>query len=207
MAKRYKNPDVDKILKLSDETPDRVEWVNSRGISIVLKAIPPYLVQMAMEAIDKPDPPTYTVSLAGGGEETHVHDETSILQSSEVEKIKWAEYLITLNEIQEMSTEILLDIILIEGVEVSPQVEEEQVKKMRFLKIKIPEDPQERSLAVRKAFIIGGKEDAETITSMVMVLTGVSADDLKLTKKSFQNKVESGPQRGNGNPLGESEDS
>ena len=55
----------------------------------------------------------------------------------------------------------------------------------------IPEDEDERTIMVRKAYLIGCEEDANTITSLVMTLTGVSIKDLNAVKKSFPDQVES----------------
>ena len=121
--KNYRNPDVAVLLKEAEKRPETVEWVTSKGIRVVLKSIPPYLVQLAAHSIPRPELPTYTVKIAGGGEETHFHDETSIAQSSDEEKARWVEYKSQLLRADQQATETVLDIILLEGIEVDEKEE------------------------------------------------------------------------------------
>lgn len=192
MAKGYKNPQLDELVRAAEERPDQVEWTNSRGIKVVLKPIPPYLVQMATQSVERPQVPTYTVKTLGGAEETHFHDETSILQSSDEEKAQWEEYKRNLRIADEKATDVVLDIILLEGVDVKIQDEEALLRRMKVFKLHIPEDPDERSLLMRRAYLIGCKEDADSITTIVLALTGVSVKDLSVVRKSFPDQVESG---------------
>jgi len=168
-----------------------VEFTNSRGLTMKLHAIPPYLAQMAMTAIPQPSVPTYTVQLEGGGEEVHQHDEDSISQSGPAEKALWLAYKSDLQDAERAASDALLNVILIEGLEVELDLPK-MVKRMKMMSIRIPEDPDEMELMVKKAYVIGGQEDVERITTLVMNLSGVSNDTLEQTKDTFQDTMESG---------------
>jgi hypothetical protein len=191
MAKNYKNPDVAELLKSAEQRPDSVEWITSRGIHVTLKSIPPYLVSLAAQSVERPEVPTYTAKIAGGGEEIHFHDEVSIVQSSEAEKAEWALYKLALAEADQKANNIILDIILLEGVDIDVKDEELLIKKLKVFNINIPDDPTERMLVIRRAYLIGCEEDATTISSLVMALTGVRIKDLNAVKSSFPDKMES----------------
>lgn len=191
MSKGYKNPNLSSVVEAAQDRPDSVEWTTSRGIKVTLKPIPPFLVQMAAQSIEKPVIPTYEVSTVGGGVEVHTHDEDSIAQSSSEEKLMWAEYKEAMMVADQKATDVVLDIILLEGIDVSIEDEEAFVKRMRVFGLTISEDPTERSLQMRKAYLIGCKEDADSITSIVMSLTGVTIKDLSAARQSFPDQVES----------------
>lgn len=191
MAKNYKNRELESLINSVQQGPDVVEWTTSRGFSIKLQPIPPYLAQMALQSIEKPDPPTYEIVLASGEKEIHFHDETSIEQSSDDEKAKWTRYQEELSVVNDQMTELLLNIILLEGVIMNKEDEEKQAKRMRALRVRLPEDEIDRSIEIRKAYLIGCKEDADSITSMVFALSGISVKDLTLARDSFPDQVES----------------
>jgi len=186
-AKRHEDSVDPSGIKISEQVSQN--FVNSRGISMTLRAIPPYLAQMANEAISRPKPPTYAIELEGGGTEEHVHDETSIAQSSDAEKIKWAEYQDALLESIRTSTESLLNIILIEGVELEIDDMPRWLKKMELMHIPVSDDPEERLLAYKKAYVLGSKEDINDVTSRVMAMTGLSREDVNNVKQSFPDTV------------------
>jgi hypothetical protein len=186
MSKGYKDPDLERLEELSSLSKQSyVSFTNSRKVSMKLKAIPPYLVQMAYEALPKPETPSYTVAIEGGGTETHIHDETSIAQSSDAEKAKWNEYKIILKQNEMKAQEMILNIILIEGVEISSDEERKFSGRLKLMGISLPEDPDERELSFKRAYALGTPEDAEFITRTVMKLTGISQEDLTSLKNSF----------------------
>jgi hypothetical protein len=190
MSKGYKDSNLNKLSNALRSEVKEVEFVNSRGLKLKLHALSPYLVQMATESVEKPSVPTYTITTADGSEETHFHDEESIAQSSDEEKKKWETYKKGIQEAEAKASEILLNIILIEGVELPIQDEDKWVKRQKLMGITVPDDEEERSLMYKKQNVIGNTQDIELVTRKVMELTGVSREEVDLVKKSFQNPVE-----------------
>jgi hypothetical protein len=186
-----KEDEIKKAIELTKVRPTSFEFINSTGRKITLHPIPPMMVNMATASIKSPEIPTYVVDTANGGKETHFHDEKSIEQSPPEEKIKWEVYLKEVREAREQSTEILLNVILLEGVEIDIGNEDELTSKMRILHILIPEDPIERKLSFKKMLAFANTDDMEAITKKVMELTGVSREEIDSVKESFPDTVES----------------
>jgi hypothetical protein len=92
-------------------------------------------------------PPTYTVELPNGGEETHVHDEVSIEQvgDPEVNKEAWNAYKRALSRLTYEKFDVQLRLFMQEGIDIdeefgSPKWEEAQ----KGWGIEIPEGPAEK---------------------------------------------------------------
>jgi hypothetical protein len=181
--------------------PKEIEFINSAGTKIILSALPPYLIQMAIESVDRPTIPTYKIETEGV-EEEHPYDEKSIIDPRTPAKDQqdWMQYLEDFALAESQSSEILVNVIISEGVSIpfSPEVEESWVKKMNLLKIRIPEDHEERLLMYKKQYVIRSTEDIENLTTTVMSLTLVSKKEIDAAKKSFQNPDESNPSEGEG---------
>lgn len=186
------NDDLKKLTETLRSEQKQVLFTNSRGLTVTLKALSPYLVQMATESIDRPTVPTYVVVTADGTEETHFHDEESIAQSSEEEKKKWTQYKDLLRASELKASEILLNVILMEGVQLEFEDEESWTKRQKIMGIPVSEEHEERLLAYKKQQVIGDTEDVENIIKTVMRLTGVSRDEVDLVEKSFPDNVEPG---------------
>jgi hypothetical protein len=84
------------------------------------------------------------------------------------------------------------------SIDFTPEIEEAWVKKMNMIKIRIPEDHEERLLMYKKQFVLRDTEDIENLTTTVMSLTLVSKKEIDAAKKSFQNPDESNPSEGEG---------
>jgi len=190
MTKNFKDKNVTKVVNIN-ESVSEISFVNSRGISVKLRPLPPYLIQMASTAIDKPEPPTYVVKLEGGGEEIHTHDQESILQSSQEEQTEWSKYLEKVREADQKATEVLINVVLVEGVEVEIPEREKWIKKQKLMGLPVPEDEDELLLMFKKTQVIGNDKDIEFIIQSVMKIGGITEEDLKSVKNSFQDKLES----------------
>jgi len=190
MSKGYKNTQLAQLVEDVSRT-EEVIWTNSRGITVRLLPIPPYLVQLASSSIERPTPPTYTVKLEGGGTETHIHDETSIAQSSEEEKKLWEDYKLAEMQADQAVSDLILDIVLMEGVVLEPETLEASKKRLQLYRVSLPEDPEEAELFMRRTFLIGNRNDAEAIVSVAMALTGASPERLKVMRKSFPDPMDS----------------
>lgn len=194
MSKRYKDPNVAKVMAMAEENQILEKpWINSRGDSMILRAIPPMLIQMATESISLPVVPTYTIELEGGGTETHMHDEESIEQSGPEEKKKWEDYKKELVISNTKATEVLLNVILLEGVVLTFADPARLEKRLTMMGVKLPEDPDEKEFMLKKAYAISSGNDAGMIMNTVMELTGIKREDIDNLKNSFPGDVESKP--------------
>lgn len=183
-----------KVIELRNqlkETETTRKFKTSRGLEIVLRQIPPYLIQMATQTVEIPEVPTYEVELLGGGKEVHKHDETSIAQSSDEEKQIWKNYKIKVGLAEAKASEILLNMILMEGVIIDLPDPDSFIRHMKVMGITVPEDSEERLLMYKKAYVIGNTSDAQEIIRQVLELTNVSGDLLKQVEDSFPDSVES----------------
>lgn len=191
MAKNYKDKNLSKIMSVTKPKDESRVYINSRGISMEILPLPPYLIQMASTSVTKPNPPTYTVKLEGGGEETHIHDEESIAQSSDEEKLAWEKYKQELREVEIKSTELLINVILVEAVKVEIPNRDAWIKRQKLMGFPIPEDEEELMLMFKKTQVLGNEQDITEITRRAISLGGITEEELETVKNSFQDKVES----------------
>lgn len=202
MAKGYNDKKLNQVMEMVNPSPEKkeVEFTNSRGIKVTLRAMSPFIVQLATESIERPEIPTYVTEIEGGGSETVFHDEKSILdpKTSEEDKQAWAEYQIALREADRKSSEIMMNVILIESVDVAIDDIPRWIHKQKMMGITVPENEDERLLLYKKEYVIACPADMEEITKIVMTLTGVSREEIDIAKKSFQGPVEPDPQEGDG---------
>jgi hypothetical protein len=191
MAKGYVNPNIQALISKSGEVASSVEYTNSQGIKITLKAVPPYLAQSVRASVKYPEAPTYQVQIAGSEEfEVHIHDEDSIAQSGEEERAKWTAYKMGIAEANERSSENMLNLILMEGVICEAPDLTKFKKKMKILGVETPTDEDEAELFWKRLYVIGSATDAEVITQIVLSLSGVSSEEVDSMKGTFQDTVE-----------------
>jgi len=194
---------IEKLMpSLSEKNSDI--FVNSRGMKIKLRPLPPYLVQIATESIVRPEIPTYSIKTESGDIETHQHDEKSISQSNDEEKLKWAEYIEETKKVNVKISTLMIDIVLMEGIDAQIENEQRWIKRQQLMGITVPEDPEEKLLMYKKTCIISTPEDIAEITRKVMSLTGVSTEDIEKLKDSFPSDTESQSSEGERNSGKES---
>ena len=192
MSKNYADKNVNKVLSQSPQNnSSEKEFVNSRGLKVTLLPLPPYLIEMATSVVKAPPVPTYDIVLEGGGIETHTHDAESIEQSSDEEKLKWTQYLIEKKKANAASVDVLMKVILIEGVRVEIPDRDNWIKRQKLMGLPVPEDEEELMLMFKKTQVVGNDKDIEYITQYVMQMSNVAEEDIKVVKDSFQDNVES----------------
>jgi hypothetical protein len=187
MSKRNSKSDQPKKEK-------RATFVNSEGVTVHLKSIPPLTIPRISESVTFPEKPIYTITTASGDVEVHTHDETTL--TTEEDKKAWEKYLLDNQEAEQELTQKILRAILIQGVVVDPAVletEEFQNWKMEQELMGIPVSDNKASMLLqyKETFLAYDQEDIQSIMSLVMELTGVDEKELALAKASFQDSVES----------------
>jgi hypothetical protein len=202
MTKGYvKNPQLEKMNEMSKPEAKVIEFINSRGTVVELLPLPPYMVQMAIDSVDRPQVPTYKIQTEGADEE-HPYDEVSIAdpKTPAEDQEAWLDYLDELSLAETRSSEILVNLILSESVNIpfDQETETSWVKKMKMIGMRVPEDHEERLLMYKKQYVVGNSNDIAELTQKVMSLTLVSKEEVDLAKKSFQDPDESNPQKREG---------
>jgi hypothetical protein len=201
MAKNFiRDPQVEKLKDIIHSEKREINFVTSRGLTVKLLAISPYMLELAASSSDFPKTPTYTVIIAGGGEETHDYDEISITDPKTpiADQERWLEFLDEVDVANRKASETLLNIILLESVQLD--VSEKELtswrKKSKMMGIVLPEDEEEQLLVYKKMYVTGNEDDITGITTAVLNLSTVSRKEIDLAKKSFPSSVESGAQSG-----------
>lgn len=175
------------------------EFETRNGIKVILRGMPPLIPQMVANSVPMPDPPTYSVPTADGGEEIWEHDESTL--STPEDRAEWDAYLEAKNKAETDVTEKLLRAILIESVKLD--VSEEQVavwkRKQELIGLPVPADDEELMLHFKEVEVFPDVESIQFIMNKVLELTGVSREDIDLMKDSFPGDVESSAISGSGN--------
>lgn len=191
MAKNYRDKNIQKIKSILEPSEGPETYVTSRGLEITLLPLPPYLIQMTTSSVEIPTPPTYTIKIEGGGEETHEHDEQSIRESSDEEKAQWEKYRAALREANAKVADTLLTVVLMEGVRVEIPDKERWLKRQKLMGLEVPDDEDEQELLFKKTQVIGSGRDIEVIMQRTISLGGITPEELKTVKDSFQGSMES----------------
>lgn len=188
MAKGYKQV---KDLHEQAKKNRKVEWTSSRGVKVILRGIPPMLVASLEGVVEFPKKPTYKITTVAGDEEVYEHDETTLV--SEEDKAAWKRYVVENMIAEQKLTEITLNTVLYEGVDIVDLSEQlvKWRKKRKIIGLPIPEDDDEASLAFKTTEVVGDEQDMEYILETVMRLSGVSESAIETASKSFQDKMES----------------
>jgi hypothetical protein len=173
----------------------------------------------ANRMVDPPQKPTYVVSVLGGSIQEHEHDETTLEVTPELitetddpeekeriakertaeNKTAWGEYLNLKTEHERVLAEMhvaktkIRNEILMEGLAIQLPEDDAWEKRQRKLRIRIPEDAEERLLHYKTTVILKTVEDlmgfieAITTTSMSGI---VSEDKVRALTNSFRNHVQ-----------------
>lgn len=177
------------------------EFTNSRGFTVKIQAITWLLSEIEKSHAEvyeaetgkkPPTPPTYQVEILGGAKETHAHDATTLV--TDADKLAWAVYESALGEYNNFTGERVSRLVLSEGVIIG-EVPEAWKKRMAFLKIPLPDDPDELKLLYTKTTVTPEPNDIMGLLTAVMGLSGVPAEALSIAEDMFRREVE----KGNGN--------
>lgn len=166
-------------------------YVTSTGISVKCKGIPQLLLDKIQASVEKPEPPKYKITAAGGDEiwEPHTPD---TLETEEDKKL-YANYLSQLSAAETIINERMFKAVAMKGVEVELPEDTSWIDMQRFLGVIIPDDPLELKFLYVQTEVIGNTDDMMEITQLVMQETGVSEEALVEARKSFPSSVQRKP--------------
>lgn len=168
-------------------------FTTSLGVVVHVRAMPPLLPEIAQATIEQewaeagkalPKVPTYTTRNVAGDEETHEHDEASL--TTDEEKAEWARYKATLKAFDGDVSALTFDEVVRNYIRfaVDPSW------KVRFKRLRPPEDPVELMDFYARVAVIGNKDDVTSIMRISAELTGVNARLMQAAGDSFPDNVE-----------------
>lgn len=189
-----KNGHKNKVITTNTEGVREREHVTTRGVTIWIRSMPPMLPELLNSAIRSeweemgkvlPTKPTYEVEVAGGGKETHEHDEKSVKETPGAEVV-WEAWEKAELEFSNAVNNALFE----ELVRNSIRFEIDPSWPKRFKRLRPPADPIEAQDFYARATVIGGREDVEAIMRIASELTGVDARLQSAAEDSFPDNVE-----------------
>jgi len=162
------------------------------GYEFNIKPISPILIDKVQKTIPVPEPPTYIAETVGGGQEIHVHDE-STLESPE-DHAAWATYKRELADYQSSVTDKLLELFILMGVDLELPEDDSWVEEHKYLGLEVPVDDR-RALKVYwvSNVVLGSGEDLTGLMFEVMKGTGVDQEVLDSVQDSFRRSVQADP--------------
>ena len=189
MTKKNSNHKGDEIVRVSSSKTR--EYISSKGAKATLHGVPPLEIPAIYDMVEYPEIPTYSVETASGEIQKFPHDETTLV--TEEDKTAWEFYKTQMDLADNTLTDMMLNEILIEGVEIdlSDPMIEVWKRKQHLKKLPVPEDPDELALSYKKGMIACSGDDITALMDSVMELTGVDRSRLDAAKASFQSSMES----------------
>ena len=176
--------------------PHRQEYGTSRGVTVTLSPLPP-LAQVAIRGqLEQawleagrvlPAKPTYKVTTAGGGVETHEHDEKSIKDDPEA-GAAWQAWLTAASEFELDRRDLVMRSVILDCLEfeISPEWE----ASLRAKRLKAPADVWERKLFYARTMVLGAVSDYRAIMRIADDLAGDAEQQVDAARESFPGKVE-----------------
>lgn len=142
--------------------------------------------EIAAKGVQIPEPPTYEVEVFGGDKVKKTHTAKSV--KTDEEKAAWEEY-----ENGQFILTIAIgarvaDVAIMEGV-VGCEPTPEWESRMKMLKVKVPEDANEKRLGFIKATVINASEDAEALVNAIMKLSGIDAEGVARVRENFRSAM------------------
>lgn len=183
------------------EEAGRVIVTTSRGVSGECMPIGNTLQQLDENirgSIEWPEPPTYTVTYAGGETKEIPHDAESIKdpKTTDEERAAWDEYLEKQAQAQveygAKSSQAQMRLIATEGfIPIDATDEDEWIQQHEWIGYVVPEDPLERQLHYFLTEVIGSvDDDMMTIYKGIYRATGIDEEVLSKLEASFRVQME-----------------
>lgn len=129
--------------------PDRLFFYTAAGVEVEYEPISPIVLQESEAGLEAEyrgageplDPPTYTTQLAGGGEQTFPHDETTLV--TDEDKAAWAAYKTANAKLAAEQAQLRVDLVL-SALKISLPPDGAWEKNYKKWHIKVPQDPDEK---------------------------------------------------------------
>lgn len=139
------------------------------------------------------DPPQYTITMAGGGEEEHDHDEKSIEDAPPEEQEQWGNYLDTCAEIETEAKNRSGLFIFREGLECDEETAQsgDWIAEYEKWLGPVPEDPDERFIIYVETVLL--KTPGDQVEAMghilALMMDGVPEDVVGAAREMFRDSL------------------
>lgn len=174
-------------------------YISDRGQRVRINGVSPWLIEKQGEALraewaekerPAPDPPTYTMEIAGGGTETRPHDATTL--RTDEDRAAWAAYLDRHQKFEAELYERTMRLLFVRGVKIPVELanDGDWIEEQLFLGIRVPENRLERRLWYVKTEIISSPQEAVRLMSEIGALSGISREALRAAEDTFQRAME-----------------
>jgi len=147
--------------------PAAGEFLNSTGKTVKIQAINRVTLARLQAARNIPQPPTYEVTLAGGGKETHEHTADTI--NTPEERLLWDAYQLKLRTEQVEFNQRFFEFVVTFGIASEPPDDGWERRYQRFGLV-VPDDPLERKLFWVENEILVTADDAARLFQAVLQL-------------------------------------
>lgn len=168
----------------------------SSGRRVEITAIAHWITDAARQAVmeeikeagaEIPLVPTYEVELFGGDKVKREH--TAHTVKTNEEKAAWEAYVNGQFIVTVAIGARIADAALMEGV-VGEEPTPEWERRMKKLKLKVPEDPDDKRLAFIKAEIAKDPDDSAALVNAIMKLSGIDAEEVARVRENFRREME-----------------
>lgn len=172
-------------------------FTTSAGRKIEIQSVPMLLLEdvrlKAMETVQVPPIPTYTVELADGSTVPYAHDEKSIAdeKTSEDERQAWKAYKEALQRQSTVSANKVMELFLAKGVILSEDLslEGEWAELQRYFGIELPVHPIALKIHYLKTEVLTSPDDIGGLISKVMEGSGIDPNLLAAARASFRSNL------------------
>lgn len=168
---------------------ERRTYTTSRGYEVEFLSIPNLMVKLTAQFPDPPAP-TYTVELAGGGTETHVHDETTL--ETEEDRAAWTAYKTAVAKHTADVFQAQMRLCLLRGIKVlneDPHAVAAWVTEQELIGFTIPTEPSARRLHWLETEVVNNGEDFIQILAGVSRASGIAEEAVSSLESSFRSAL------------------
>jgi len=169
------------------------------GREIEYEPVSPIVLEMAEAGVKREfvargepiDPPTYTVSLAGGGTQSFPHDPTTL--TTDEDKATWAKYQDAKQRLEDEQGKIRTNIVLDCLVGIALPDDDSWEKRQKARKVDVPQEPDEKLIHYIKTEILKSSADFRCLTDAILqagYLGSVSEDVIEASSTLFQNRIQ-----------------
>lgn len=173
-------------------------FINSRGEEFPVEAVSVLLIKRIEGDLREQfedqgkvlDPPQYCTELPNGAEQCFPHDKDTIddPKTTDEERETWQEYQRNVMEFNSLLQDKYLGAIVMDQPE--PKGDEWEVK-LRWLDMKIPENPLDKKMLYYTSYVLITDQDIERFVTKVIEIsmTGVDKETLQAARDTFLGKV------------------
>ena len=164
----------------------------SDGTEVKLRPVSKFMIDNLKANRHIPSPPSYVVKLAGGGEQTLLHDETTIKNGTPEELVAWREYIEVRDREAGEFANHFFKLVVFEGVDIDDaQIESGAwIRRHKFLGLTVPEDLTERRYYYIMNELLKDETDGGELMADILNISNVNVEAVKIIRDSFRIALE-----------------